>query len=380
MRYLYNLIMKVLILTNNDSGLYKFRGELVKELLKQYEVMICFPYGSYVEELCNMGCTYIDCQCLNRRGTNIREEIELMHFYKALLKKLVPDIVLTYTIKPNVYGGMACARLGIPYIVNVTGLGTAVENDGFMQKLTIALYRRGLKKAQKVFFQNKNDMRFMTSRKIVGGEYGLLPGSGVNLEEYSCMEYPKSENPIIFVVIGRLMKDKGTDELLEAAGIIRKRYPYVIFRLIGYYDEDIYRDKVKQALKAGAIEYFGSQPDVKGFLKDCHAVIHASYHEGMSNVLLEAAACGRPVIATDVPGCIETFIPDVSGVACKAGNTGSLVEAIEKFLRIPLADKQRMGQMGRKKIEKEFDRRIVIERYLEETEKIMERRAICSHS
>lgn len=357
---------KVLFLVNHDIVIYNFRLELIERLLRDgYEVHVSSPYGERIKKLQELGCHYHAIE-IERHGMNPKEEIELLASYKKLIAGVRPDIVFTYTIKPNVYGGMVCSKLKIPYIANVTGLGTAVENGGLMQKLTLALYKKGLRKAQKVFFQNRENMDFMIKKGIVRGSYDLLPGSGVNLEHYSYMEYPETDDPVIFLTIGRLMKDKGTDELLEAAKVIKKRFPHVIFRLIGGYDEGIYEDKVNRAVKAGIVEYLGSQLDVRPFLKDSHALIHTSYHEGMSNVLLEAAASGRPVIATDVPGCIETFTPNVSGIACKAKDVSSLVDAIKGFLEMPLADKQKMGQMGRKKMEVEFDRKNIVDAYMSE--------------
>lgn len=360
---------KVLFLVNHDIVIYNFRFELVERLLEcGFEVNVSSPYGERINKLQELGCIYHVTE-IERHGRNPLKEVRLLKAYQKLVEEVNPDIVLTYTVKPNVYGGMVCSRLRIPYIANVTGLGTALENGGLMQKITLALYKQGLKKAQIVFFQNRENMVFMTKKGVVGSRYALLPGSGVNLEQFSYMEYPQTDDPVVFVTVGRLMKDKGTDELLEAAGIVRECHPHVVFRLIGDYDEEIYKDKVNRAVKNGTIEYFGSQPDVRPFLKECHALIHASYHEGMSNALLEAAASGRPVIATDVPGCREAFDSDISGIACKAGDVKSLVDAVERFLEMPHAKKQQMGQMGRKKMEAEFDRRIIVDEYMKELKK-----------
>lgn len=364
-----NVKKKVLFLVNHDIVIYNFRLELVERLLRDgYEVHISSPYGERIEKLKALGCFYHE-TCMERHGMDPIKELKLIRTYKVLCKTIKPEVVLTYTIKPNIYGGMVCSRLGIPYIANITGLGTAIENAGIIKKITLSLYKKGLIKAQKVFFQNEENMKFMIKQGIVTCPYALLPGSGVNLKEYVYMEYPETSDPVIFVTIGRLMKDKGTDEILEAASIIKKRHAHVIFWLVGDYDEEAYKDKVGCAVKAGIVEYFGNQSDVRIFIKESHAIIHASYHEGMSNVLLESAACGRPILATDVPGCIETFIPGVSGIAFKAGNVKSLVNAIERFLEIPFGERRKMGQMGRKKMEAEFDREIIVEAYMDELQK-----------
>ena len=357
-----------MIVANNDVGLYKFRRELVEELLRIHEVHICLPDGGYIENLTAMGCVYHPCE-FDRHGTNPLAELKQISFYKDLMKAVKPDIVFTYTVKPNIYAGMACASLGIPYAANITGLGTAIENGGLMQKFLLLLYRIGLRKAQKVFFQNESNRDFMLAKRVVKGKYGLLPGSGVNLVEHKAEPYPEEKEPLILVNIGRIMKDKGADEVLYAAKAIRKEYPNVIFRLIGGFD-GAYEEQVNAAVAAGDVEYLGHQSDVHACLKEAHAIVHASYHEGMSNVLLEAAACARPVIATDVAGCRETYDDGVSGIACKARDGDDLVRAIREFIALPYEEKAEMGQAGRRKAENEFDRAIVIAHYLKEIEKI----------
>lgn len=360
--------MKILIVANNDVGLYKFRRELIEEFLKSHEVHICLPKGEYIDSLTEMGCVYHGCE-FDRHGTNIIAELKQISFYKQLLRSVKPDIVFTYTVKPNIYAGMACASLKIPYVANITGLGTAIENGGLMQKLLLVLYKRGLRKAQKVFFQNESNRDFMVGKGVVRGEYDLLPGSGVNLDEHAKEAYPAQEDPLVFVNIGRIMKDKGADEILYAAHTIRQDYPNVVFRIIGNFDGD-YQEKIEAATRSGDIEYLGQQSDIHNWLKDAHAIIHASYHEGMSNVLLEAAACARPIIATNVPGCREIYEDGVSGIACMARDEEDLVRAIREFIALPYAEKEAMGIAGRRKVEQEFDRTIVINHYVNEVEKI----------
>lgn len=359
--------MRILIVANNDVGLYKFRRELIEKLLSEHEVHISLPYGKYVDNLTEMGCTYHSCE-FSRHGMNLVEEAKQFLFYKKILKKIKPDVVLTYTIKPNIYAGMACASLKIPYITNITGLGTAIENGGMLQKILLVLYKFGLRKSQKVFFQNQANCDFMLSHNIIKGDYEIIPGSGVNLTEHKEEAYPESENPLVLVNIGRIMKDKGADEVLYAAKIIKKEYPYVVFKIIGEFDGE-YEEKVYNAAKLGEIEFLGKQSDVHTFIKNAHAIVHASYHEGMSNVLLEAAACARPIIATDVPGCRETFVDGVSGITFLPRDREDLVRAIRKFIVLSHEQKNAMGQAGRKKIECEFDRTIVVDKYIKEIEK-----------
>lgn len=360
--------MRILIVANNDTGLYKFRRELIEKLLSDHEVHICLPYGEYVDKLTASGCIYHPCE-FDRHSVNPLAELKQLFFYKKQLMAIKPDIVFTYTVKPNIYAGMACASLKIPYVANITGLGTAIKNGGMIQKLVLTLYKIGLRRAQKVFFQNESNCDFMISRNIIKGSYEVIPGSGVNLEEHKAEPYPEQKSPLVFVTVGRIMKDKGADEILYAAKTILKENPDVVFRMIGEFDGE-YEEKVQKAVEAGEIEFLGRQSDVHSRLKESHAIVHASYHEGMANVLLEAAACARPIISTAVEGCRETFEDGVSGIACRDHDGDDLVRAIREFIALPHEQKALMGQTGRKKVEREFDRNIVINRYLAEIEKI----------
>ena len=193
--------MKILILANSDGGLYNFRREFLEVLVKENEVYICLPKGDRISDLEALGCKFIPCH-FDRHGTNPVKELALIRFYIKTIRQVRPNVVLTYTIKPNIYGGIACAIQKVPYIVNVTGLGTAVENPGLMQKLTLTLYKLGIGKAQKVFFQNSENQAFMLSKRVVKGSYDLLPGSGVNLQRYMAKPYP--DGPFIdfvFVIV-----------------------------------------------------------------------------------------------------------------------------------------------------------------------------------
>lgn len=357
--------MKVMILANNDVGLYKFRKELIEELNKNHEVFICLPYGEFVDNLAAMGCKFIPCELLDRHGTNPIKELKLIVWYKNTLKKYKPDIVFTYTIKPNVYGGYACGKLSIPYVVNVTGLGTAVENPGLMQKVALTLYKAGLKKAQKVFFQNIENRDFMLKHGVVKGGYDMLPGSGVNLKQYIVTEYPDGDT-IDFMFISRVMKEKGIDQYLEAAEYIRKKYPQTKFHICGFCEKE-YEGNLYELQKKGIIIYHGLVSDIAAMHKISSCTIHPTYYpEGLSNVLLESCACGRPIITTDRSGCREVVDNGVNGFVVKEKNSKDLIEKIEKFLAMSVEERKAMGLAGREKVEKEFNRQIVIDKYVNE--------------
>jgi galacturonosyltransferase len=280
---------------------------------------------------------------------------------------------LTYTIKPNIYGGFACRIFNIPHIANITGLGTAIENGGLLQKFLLMLYKSGLKKAACVFFQNESNKKYFEKNNIVMTKVVLLPGSGVNLTQHSFEEYPDDSDGVRFLYIGRIMKDKGINELLEAIVIVKKAYPNVHFDIVGPCEED-YEIKLLEMDSQGLLSYYGEQESVHGFLKNAHALINPSYHEGMSNVLLEAAATGRPVLASNIPGCRETFEEAVSGFGFEAKSAESIKNTIIKFIELPYKRKKNMGLAARGKMEKEFDRTIVVDAYMQEIGKVMESR------
>ena len=357
--------MKVLIIANNDVGLYKFRKELIAELIKKHEVYICLPEGEYISTFEKMGCKFVKCE-FNRRGVNPISEIKLIRDYQRIIGNVKPHIVFTYTIKPNSYGGAICARKGIPYVPNITGLGSSVINGGILSKITIGLYKHGLKKAQRIYFQNKYNYQFMVNKGIEAKRCALLPGSGVNLKEHSFEKYSSEKDGIRFLFVGRIMKEKGIGEFLESAKIIKESHQNCFFDIVGDYEEKEYSDLIEEYEEEQIIKYWGKQSDVHSFMKTHHVLIQPSYHEGLSNVLLEAAACGRPVLASKIPGCIETFDEGVSGFGFEVQNVDSLVESINKILHLSENQREEMGIRGRKKIEKEFDRKIVIDSYLNE--------------
>ena len=360
--------MKILILTNNDMGLYKFRKELIEELVKKDKVYICLPKGAFVPKLKQIGCEFVDCKLMDRRGTNPLIDLRLIKFYKYLIKDIKPDIVFTYTIKPNIYGGIVCSRLGVPYVVNVTGLGTAIGNEGVLQKIVLALYKVGLKKAQKVFFQNSENQEFMLKHHIIESAYDMLPGSGVNLSQYSVEDYPKGEI-IDFIFVARVMKQKGIDQYLDAAKYIRKKYPNTRFHVYGFCEQD-YENKLKKLQDQGIIIYHGLVKDMTVVYRMCSCTIHPTYYpEGISNVLLESAASGRPVITTNRSGCREVVDDGVNGYLVIEKDSEDLICKLEKFLALDWYSRKQMGLAGRRKIEKEFDRKIVIEKYIEEVRK-----------
>ncbi|WP_255585185.1 glycosyltransferase family 4 protein [Virgibacillus saliphilus] len=360
---------KVLILVNHDVVIYNFRLELVERLLSEgYEVYISSPYGERIDDLVKMGCHYIEAD-VNRHGLNLLQEWKLLRYYKRIMEDNRPDIVLTYTIKPNIYGGMAAKSLKIPYIANITGLGTAMENGGLIQKVSVALYKIAFKNISKVFFQNKENQQFFIDRNIAIRKHEIVPGSGVNLNHFSLLEYPKNST-VEFIFISRVMKEKGIDQYLKAAEHIRKKYPYTRFHILGFCEEN-YNETLKRLHNNNIIQYHGMQRDVRKFLGKSHCTIHPTFYpEGMSNVLLESTASGRPIITTDRSGCREIVDDGVNGYIVEQENSSDLIEKIEIFLSHSHKKMAKMGLEGRRKMEREFDRQIVVNAYMEEIRKI----------
>ncbi len=366
---------KILILANSSGGLYDFRNELVTELLKNCEVVISLPDEVRTKELAEEGARIVHTS-IDRRGVDPRKDLSLYRAYRKLLKTEKPDLVLTYTIKPNIYGGFSCRTKKIPYIVTITGLGSTFQKEGLLKKLIIFLYRTALKKAECVFFQNGSNLKIFEGYGIRGKKSALVSGSGVNLSKHPYEEYPADEGTLRLLYIGRTMKEKGTDELLSAAEYYRKDgspagdSPVPEFLFLGYPDED-YQEKLDAFEKKGYIRQLGFDPDAHKYIKDAHAIVLPTYHEGMSNVLQEAASTGRPVIATDIPGCREIFEDGVTGIACKAQSADSLIDAIGRFLALGNEERALMGRRGREKMEREFDRKIVTQSYMEAVEQVL---------
>lgn len=363
---------KVFLLANDESTIYNFRRELIKGLLQEgHDVTVAFPRGGIrTDEIADTGCRYIDLS-MERKGTNPLKDLNLIKNIKKVLKQNSPDILLTFTIKPNLYGGYASSKLGIPQIANITGLGTAVENPGIIQKITILMYKVFMKDTKCVFFQNEENKKFLQGKGIAKNTAKLIPGSGVNLERFKLLPYP-SDDVIRFLYIGRVMKEKGIEQYLEAASVIGKQYKNTEFHIVGPCEQD-YKDILNDYQTTGYIVYHGPQNDVRDFHVISHCTIHPSYYpEGMSNVLLESAASGRPVITTNRSGCKEIVDDGVTGFLIREKDSQDLIKKIKEFIEMDHESRRNMGLAGRKKVEEEFDRQLVVNTYIKEIKKISE--------
>lgn len=364
---------RVLILGNSHLVVFNFRKELIERLVSEYyEVWTCFPKGPFGEGETTakaMGCHFIE-NHIERRGTNPFHDMAIIAEYFKIMCRVKPDVVLAYTVKPDVYGGIVCRILGIPFIPNITGLGKGLVEGGMIQKLTVMLYKWAVKKAKCVFFQNSSDKEFFDRNQIKYKRAIILPGSGVNLQEYTPLDYPADDEPVRFIYIARVMKAKGIEQYFDAANVIKSKYPETEFHICGYCEED-YKDVLDEKVAKGDVIYHGLVSDVRSYETFCHCVVLPSFHpEGISNVLLEGAACGRPLITTDRAGCRETIFDGVTGFLVREQDSVDLITKIEKFLSLENSKRKSMGLAGRQKIEREYDRQIVVDAYMKEIEKI----------
>ncbi|MBQ2903059.1 MAG: glycosyltransferase family 4 protein [Clostridia bacterium] len=363
----------IALLTNDSDDIYCFRKELIEAIIdKGFEMLVSCPYGEKFELMTHLEYRYDD-PVIDRRGTNIAADIKLFIHYFRLFLKNKPSVVLTYTAKPNVYAGLAAFLLGIPVIANVTGFGSVLNESGLKQKLIMLLFRFAYRRAACVMFQNSTNMKLAEETGMVKGEHKLIPGSGVNTDRYPLQPYPDGGNgkegeKVVFNYIGRILHDKGVDDYMEAAKRIKAEYPNTEFNMLGFIEptEMHYKDILADLEAKDIIKYRGSLKDIKPFVTASHATIHPStYGEGMSNVLLESASSGRPIISTDNPGCRETFIDGETGFIYHGGDVDALCEQIRKFLALPNEERKAMGEKGREYIKSNFSRDIVIKAYLE---------------
>ncbi|MCH3918404.1 MAG: glycosyltransferase family 4 protein [Spirochaetia bacterium] len=353
---------KIALISNNDNIVFYFRREIILSFLKKgCHVCLITPVHGHLSSFE----TYPEVEIipieLERRGTNPSKDLRFYHSLLAILKHVRPDVVFSYTIKPNVYGSMACRRLHIPCFPNITGLGDAMENSGLVRTVALRLSRHAYKHCAGVFMQNEANRSFFVGNKVVREkQIRMIPGSGVNLERFSYQAYPSEANGIRIIFVGRLLKDKGLFEFLEATRAFASRKDVKFFIAGSAADSDY---DIPQLLKSYRVTYLGllSKPEL--MYRNYHVIVLPSYHEGMSNVLLEASATGRPVITTTVPGCRETFDEGVSGIGCEPRNTASLVDALRRFLALSEIQHAQMGIAGRKKMEQQFSRELVVQAY-----------------
>ena len=358
--------MKVLVLSNLTSYTYNFRYEILKAMIEAgHEVHVACDNddGTKQEELGKLGCRMILVP-FNGKGTNPSEELKLLCTYRRLVKDIRPDIVFTFTIKMNLYGARAARRYRIPYVPMITGLGE-LEKTGKLRAVLMFLHKRVMPKAKAVVFQNQANMDFFKEHGIRTKRSILVPGSGINLEKHCFFPYPSEKDGLRFAFIGRLTPAKGIAEYLSMAEIEKKKHPDYTFSIAGLCDAE-YRERVEDLHFKGIVNYLGQIPDTRDLMREMHCLILPTYHpEGLSNVLLETAATGRPAICTSRPGCREVVQDGLNGLYCEARNVDNLVNVVDGFCAMSESRHADMGLEGRRIAESRFDRTKVVKEYLE---------------
>lgn len=364
----------ILILSNDVDYLYTLRLETIEALLaKGYSIALSAPNNDRVAFFEELGCTFHPVE-FAPRSKNPFANLKVLVTYHSLVKQLRPNLALTYTIKSNIYGGLVCRKLGVPQIANMTGLGKALMDENFIQKMVLRLLRISLKQTKTIFLQNQRDYSYFIDHKISRSEQSvLIPGSGVNLDRHPLEPYPEDDGTVRLIYIARIIKDKGIEEMMGAAQRVHAKYPFFSCDIVGFIGESVYEKPLEEYSESGAGAYLGFQKDIHSLIARSHAVVLPSYHlEGIANVLLEGASTGRPVLSTDHIGCRDTFDDGISGIMFEPRSTDALVEAIEKFIHLSYEEKTEMGLAGRKKVEREFDRRLIVEAYMKAVETVLQ--------
>ncbi len=343
--------MKILICRVTDVGIVLRSKQLMKNLMDEgHEIVVAAPKGAEYNSIIEMGCRFIDV-AIKGHGTNPVEDYLLYRRYRRLLKAERPDLVLLYTTKPNIYCGIACRLMKIPAIMNITGLGLALGNAGFMQRFLIGLYRLACNgtNLRKIFFQNEESLRFFRECRIGNPEvFRMIHGSGVDLTSYPVQPFPTSAT-VDFLFVARVMKQKGIEEYLGAAKAIRQSHPEAVFHILGGCDS-VYQERLERETRENTVVYHGKVNNIPDYQRLSQCTVQPSYYpEGVSNVILEAASSGRPVITTDHPGCREGVDDGITGYIVPIRDTKALINAIERFLNLTVEERKEMGLRGRKK-------------------------------
>jgi glycosyltransferase involved in cell wall biosynthesis len=362
--------MKVAIVLNTSWNIYNFRLNFVKALLeKGYEVHTIAPHDNYTQQLEAIGCNHHDVK-MDSRGANPIKDIALTFELYGIYKKVKPDIILHYTIKPNVYGTLAASMLKIPTVNNVCGLGTVFLKNNLVSAIAMFLYKVAFRFPKKIFFQNPDDLAMFLNKNLVPAKSAdLLPGSGINLTHFQPMEFKRNET-FTFLLISRLITDKGILEYIEAVKSLKKKGVNARFQLLGAKDPEhkrgIQLPVIEDWIQTNTIEYLGTTDDVRQFIEKADCIVLPSYREGTPRTLLEAASSSKPIVATDVPGCHHVVTDNYNGLLCKLKNSEDLALKMEQMLSLDDQTIKKFGENGRKKIEFEFDENLVISKYLQE--------------
>lgn len=367
---------KIVISVNTAWNICNFRAGLVRALVQHgYEVMVMARSDDYAPRLAALGCRF-KLLSMDTNGTNPSRDLALLVKYRRVLQSVRPLAYLGYTVKPNVYGSIAANGLAIPVINNIAGLGSSFISGSLLTCLVKRMYRYSLRRSSRVFFQNADDHKLFLDAGLARAQVTeVLPGSGIDLRHFLPAQLPCVEGRgFVFLLVGRMLKDKGVEEYAAAAAMVRRRIPSARFQLLGEVDSAnpnaIARARIREWERSGILEYLPMAEDVRPFLAGADCVVLPSYREGLPHCLLEAAATARPVIATDVPGCRDVVDDGVNGFLCRARSAADLAEKMIQMALMPVQRRAEMGTHGRIKVAAQFDEGIVIGKYLAALEHI----------
>ena len=369
---------KIVMSYNAARFLYIFRSGIIKELIKrQYKVIIVAPWDDYSQKLQALGCEVYDIKMDNKGSSPFADAMTLLA-YRKLYRKLQPDVALHFTIKPNIYGTLAARSLGIPCVNMIPGLGTAFIKDTWLTRVIEQLYKYSQTWSHKVFLLNMDDMRLFLDRGLVSKEKAeLIRCSGIDLEKFAATPPANNAAPI-FLLIARMLKDKGVVEFVEAARMIKAGHPDVRFQLLGQLGVEnrtaICADQMNAWVQEGVVEYLGETDDVRPYIADSTCVVLPSYREGLPRTLLEASAMSRPIIATDSPGCRDIVNEGENGYLCKVKDFVDLADKLERMLMLSNEQRADMGRKGRERMQREFDEKIIVKRYIEVVEEAIKQK------
>ncbi len=367
--------MKVAVVVNTSWNIYNFRMSLIRALIeKGHEVHTIAPKDEYTHHLISSGCIHHNLK-MDSRGANPVKDLALIFEFKSIYEKIKPDIILHFTVKPNVYGTLAASWLKIPVINNVCGLGTVFLRKGIVSKIAKLLYKISFRYPQKVFFQNEDDLQLFVGERLVAFDKSeVLPGSGINIMDFKPRPV-KASKDFIFLLVARLIYDKGITEYIEAIQILHRYGINARFQLLGAIDTDhksgIPIKKLEEWIAKGWVEYLGKTDYVTSFMNAADCVVLPSYREGSPRSLMEAACLQKPVIATDVPGCRNVVENNYNGLLCEVKNAEDLAVKMDKMMQLSERERLQMGINGRKKMEKEFSDSIVIRKYFAAIDSIL---------
>jgi glycosyltransferase involved in cell wall biosynthesis len=372
--------MKVLIALNSAWNLLNFRAGLIKALVADgHTVVLAAPADENVPALVTLGLRFVDVP-MHTHGTNPLTDLVLLWRYVWLLQREQPDVLLAYTAKPNVYASLAARWLGVPVVNNIAGLGSVFIKGGWLARVLKGLYRLALSRSHRVFFQNPDDYRQFVDKSLVRAlQCAILPGSGVDLQRFQPVPLPNlqvegeqnlqstNDRHFVFLMVARILKDKGLQEFADAARLLKSNYPWAEFALIGFKDSQnpnaVSEEQLALWQENGWVTYWGSSADVREPLSLADCVVLPSYREGTPRTLLEAAAMGRPLVATNVPGCREVVLHGLNGLLCRPRDSQDLADQMQAILQMPAEQLAQMGQASRHWVEERFDEKLVIEAY-----------------